>query len=225
MREDQIGATQCYGSSVAEAVLLDLDRTLVDLQSYTDYDAAWAAVQEHVPADLIPEALETGWSSATRACMGVLAALPDGDLWWTISNLIAEFEAAAIPSSVTMPGAYAFAYNLRDSARAVVTLLPVDVARDVLVQHNIDIPIVLGRDPKIRPKPSGDGLRRALELLEVPPTNSVMIGDSTWDAAAAVDAGVPFMGVHSPQSEFGEQFPDVVAHESLADVFIALHRG
>jgi phosphoglycolate phosphatase-like HAD superfamily hydrolase len=207
------------------AVLLDLDRTLVDLQSYTDYDQAWQAVQPFVPSDLTLNVPETGWSSATRACMGVLAALPESDLWWKISGIIAEFETAAIAQSVLMPGAHAFAYSLRTSARAVVTLLPEDVARDVLVQHDLDIPIVIGRDPRIRPKPSGDGLRRALELLDKPANDAVMIGDSTWDAAAAADAGVTFIGVHSPLTEFSEQFPDVTAHDSLAEVFVALYRG
>ena len=206
-------------------MLLDLDRTLVDLQSYTDYDQAWRAVQPYVPSDLTLNVPETGWSSATRACMGVLAALPESDLWWKISGIIAEFETAAIAQSVLMPGAHAFAYSLRTSARAVVTLLPEDVARDVLVQHDLDIPIVIGLDPRIRPKPSGDGLRRALELLDKPADDAVMIGDSTWDAAAAADAGVTFIGVHSPLTEFSEQFPDVTAHDSLAEVFVALYRG
>jgi phosphoglycolate phosphatase-like HAD superfamily hydrolase len=214
-----------YCSIMVGAVLLDLDRTLVDLQSFTDNDAAWAAVQPLVPVDLPLDVPQTGWSSATRACMGVLAALPDGELWWTISNRIAEFETAAIEQSVAMPGAYAFAYNLRESARAVVTLLPVDVAQDVLARHSIDIPIVIGRDPQIRPKPSGDGLRRALELLGEPADGAVMIGDSTWDAAAAADAGVEFIGVHSPSSEFAEQFPGIQSHETLADVFISMYRG
>jgi len=198
---------------------------LVDLQSFTDYDQAWQAVQNYVPADLIPSVPETGWSSATRACMGVLAALPDGELWWKISGIIAEYETAAIEQSVAMPGAYAFVHSLRASPRAVVTLLPQDVARDVLVQHDMDIPLVVGRDPRIRPKPSGDGLRHALESLKTPASDAVMIGDSSWDAAAAADAGVQFIGVHSPREEFADQFPDVATHETLADVFVALYRA
>jgi len=207
------------------AVLLDLDRTLVDLQSYTHYDSAWHDVQRHLPHDLVLAGPDTGWSSATRSCMGVLAALPDGELWWTISNIIAEYETAAIGASVAMPGAFAFAHSLRTSARAVVTLLPEKVAREVLAKHNIDIPVIIGRDPLIRPKPSGDGLRQALELLEMTAADAFMIGDSTWDAAAAADADVTFIGVHSPREEFADQFPDVAAYETLADVFLALYRG
>ncbi len=206
-------------------VLLDLDRTLVDLQTYTDYDAAWEEVQLHLPSEVILAGPETGWSSATRSCMGVLAALPDGDLWWTISGIIARYEAVAIEQSVAMPGAFAFAHSLRMSPRAVVTLLPEDVARDVLTAHQIDIPIVIGRHPQIRPKPSGDGLRHALDLLSVQAADAVMIGDSTWDAAAAADAGVTFIGVHSPGEEFAVQFPDVASYDTLADVFVALYRG
>ena len=45
-----------------------------------------------------------------------------------------------------------------------------------------------------------------------------MIGDSTWDALAAVDAGVAFIGVHAPPAEFAELEPAVPAYASLAEV-------
>jgi phosphoglycolate phosphatase-like HAD superfamily hydrolase len=49
-----------------------------------------------------------------------------------------------------------------------------------------------------------------------------MVGDSTWDALAALDAGVRFLGVHAPPQEFAELEPAVTAYASLAEVSGAL---
>jgi phosphoglycolate phosphatase-like HAD superfamily hydrolase len=203
-------------------VLLDLDRTLVDVQSFTDYDAAWADVRGLVDPALADSGPATGWSSATRACMGVIAALPDGDLWHQVSQTIARHEHAAVPQSVPMPGVHEFLAGLGDCPRAVITLLPEDVARAVLAHHGLDVEVVVGRDPWVRPKPSGDGLRLALELLGSGPDGAVMVGDSTWDALAALDAGARFLGVHAPPQEFAALDPAVPAYASLAEVTAAL---
>lgn len=199
-------------------VLLDLDRTLVDLQSFTDYDAAWDDVRGLVDPALADAGPATAWSSATRACMGVIAALPDGELWARVSTTIAGHELAAVPRSTPMPGVHEFVAALGERPRAVITLLPEDVARAVLAHHGIDVSVVVGRDPRVRPKPSGDGLRLALELLGSRPDEAVMVGDSTWDALAAVDAGVRFLGVHAPPQEFAALDPAVPAYASLAEV-------
>ena len=204
------------------AVLLDLDRTLVDVQSHTDYDAAWADVRASHP-ELVPdEGPETGWTSATRACMGTLSALPDGALWHEVSDAVAVHERAAIPLSVTMPGAAQFVPALSGRPVAVVTLLPEDVARDVLRQHGLAIDVVVGRDPRVRPKPAGDGLLHALRQLGAAAGTAVMVGDSTWDAAAARDAGVGFVGVHAGRTEFARDFPEVPVVETLADVLVRI---
>lgn len=203
-------------------VLLDLDRTLVDLQSFTDYDAAWADVRGLVDPALADSGPQTAWSSATRACMGVIAALPDGELWHQVSQTIARREHAAVPQSVPMPGVHKFVAALGDRPRAVITLLPEDVARAVLAHHGLDVAVVVGRDPRVRPKPSGDGLRLALARLGTSPGDAVMVGDSTWDALAALDAGVRFLGVHAPPQEFAALDPAVPAYASLAEVSAAL---
>jgi HAD superfamily hydrolase (TIGR01549 family) len=117
-----------------------------------------------------------------------------------------------------MPGAPEFVTVLEGRPVAVVTLLPVDVATLVLQRHGMDIDLVVGRDPLVRPKPSGDGLRRALDLLGTAADGAVMVGDSTWDAGAARDAGVGFVGVHAPRSEFQTEFPDVPVCRDLGDV-------
>ncbi|WP_225828438.1 HAD-IA family hydrolase [Streptomyces naphthomycinicus] len=49
---------------------------------------------------------------------------------------------------------------------------------------------VIGSDEVPRPKPAPDIVQRALELLDVPPEQAIMIGDAPTDLASARDAGV-----------------------------------
>ena len=52
-----------------KALLLDLDRTLVDVQTFTDYESAVDDVQRALgPVDLIGVP-ETEWRSATRTAL------------------------------------------------------------------------------------------------------------------------------------------------------------
>jgi phosphoglycolate phosphatase-like HAD superfamily hydrolase len=201
------------------ALLLDLDRTLVDLQSFTDYDAAWAEVSELVDPSLGDAGPDTTWSSTTRACMGVIAGLTDPAVWRTVSATIERHERAAIVRSTPMPHLDRFLAATVARQRAVITLLPEAVARDVLAAHGVTIDVVIGRDPTIRPKPSGDGLRAALARLPLEPgAAATMVGDSTWDAAAAHDAGVGFIGVHTGHDEWAAIRPTPPVCATLLEV-------
>jgi phosphoglycolate phosphatase-like HAD superfamily hydrolase len=207
------------------ALILDLDRTLVDLQSYTDYDAAWAGVAELIDPASTGSGPDTGWSSSTRACMGVIATVDDPELWRRLSSIIEGHERAALVRSRAMPHVVEFLAATADRPRAVVTLLPATVAADVLAAHGLDIEVVVGRDPHIRPKPSGAGLQEALRLLGQSGGAATMVGDSTWDALAAADAGVGFVGVHAPPAEFAALDPPVPACATLLEVLAVLdHR-
>jgi phosphoglycolate phosphatase-like HAD superfamily hydrolase len=185
------------------ALLLDLDRTLVDLQSFTDYAAALADVQalmgDWLPAD-VPD---TDWDRPTMACMSVLHSLLGDPRWEAMSAAIAVHERAAIPRSVAMPTVLESRARLREVPTAVVTLLAPDLVPAVLLAHGIgvgsggEIDVVVGRASDVRPKPEADGLLAASAALGVAPEDAVMVGDSSWDAQAAERAGVAFVGVPS----------------------------
>ena len=58
------------------------------------------------------------------------------------------------------------------------------------------------------PKPAPDQVVRACARLGVEPSSSVMVGDSTWDEAAALAAGASFIGLTNGRaSEFGSGTP------------------
>ena len=204
----------------ASAILLDLDRTLVDLQSATDYAAALRDVQAIIGAWPEADVPDTDWDRPTQACMSVLHSLL-GDLrWHQVSDAIAVHERAACPKSFVMPTVPDALATLAIMPTAVVTLLPPDVARDVLTRNGIGIgpgqpvDLVVGRDAEIRPKPFPDGILVACELLDVRPEDATMIGDSTWDLEAAVNAGADFIGIPAGTGVFG---PDVRVARSLAE--------
>lgn len=185
----------------ARALLLDLDRTLVDLQSFTDYAAALvdvSALLDSWPDATVPA---TDWDGPTMACMSVLNALSGDERWPEISRAIARHERAAIPSSVIMPTVAEACVLLEKVPVAVVTLLAPDLVPEVLGQHGIrvgrEVDAVIGRSSDMRPKPAPDGLWAACRTLDVDPSEAVMIGDSSWDAEAARRAGVAFVGVPS----------------------------
>jgi len=209
------------GHREVSAVIFDLDRTLVDLQSYTDYAAALrdltALVGEQPGAD-VPEA---DWDTPTLSTMAILVSLTGDPRWHDASSAVAAHERAAIGQSLAMPGLESLEVALNGLPRAVVTLLPVDVAREVLGHHGVDIEVIVGRDPDIPAKPSGAGLVVAATRLGVPVSTTVMIGDSSWDHAAAVDIGAAFIGVPVSTSAFG---PDVPVADGLLAAVAAARR-
>ena len=85
------------------AVLFDLDRTLVDLQTYTDYAAALAHVEALVGAWEYPPTPATDWDTPPQRCMSILVALSGDSRWAEVSALIAAHELRAVPRSHPMP--------------------------------------------------------------------------------------------------------------------------
>lgn len=194
-------------------LLLDLDRTLVDLQSFTDYAAALDDVRALVGAWDAADVPDTDWDRPTQACMAVLHSLLGDPRWPDVSAAIAVHERAAVPAGVVMPTVMDVLDLLRAVPVAVVTLLPPDVARDALLARGIpvgpgeSVDLVVGRDARIRPKPWPDGLLAACEHLGAVPGRATMIGDATWDQEAAARAGAAFVGVPSSAAGFAPGVP------------------
>lgn len=195
------------GPHAPSAYIFDLDRTLVDLQSFTDYAAALRDLGEFADPASGASVPDADWDAPTLSTMAILVALSGDPLWEPASRAVARHERAAIPRSTPMPGLQELDSALDGAPRAVVTLLPEDVAREVLGQHGVHIDIVVGRDPQIPAKPSGAGLLVAAERMGVSVEACVMIGDSSWDRAAAMDAGAAFVGVPVSVAAFDDTVP------------------
>ena len=201
-------------------LLLDLDRTLVDLQSFTDYAAALADAQSIAGQVASVDVPETDWDRPTQACMSLLNALAGSPAWIEASASIARYERAAIPQAQVMPTVLDTLEILRGHPVAVVTLLPADVSVEVLqfcgiqVGAGAEVDLVIGRDPGMRPKPHPDGLQAACQALGRSCGEATMIGDSTWDRDAAWAAGSAFIGVPATGTDLG---PGVTLARTFAE--------
>jgi HAD superfamily hydrolase (TIGR01509 family) len=203
------------------ALLFDLDRTLIDVQSYTDYRAAFDDVEALIGRWDDPPTPPTGWDGPTRQGRGVLVALSGDHRWEAVSRLIEQHELVGVVRSRAMPGLEEALRLVRAQRCAVVTLLPDTAARAALRMHGTPFDIVAPRRPDLRPKPAPDQLVAACTLLGVEPVEAVMIGDSTWDELAAAAAGCRFIGVTNGRpSEFGAE--TLVESELAAAVASAL---
>lgn len=199
-----------------KAVLFDLDRTLIDLQTYTDYGAALEDVESMIGSWDDPPAPATDWDAPTQRCMSILVALSGDPRWDNVSEAIAFHEMAAVTASHAMPRLEEALELAQDIPRAVVTLVAEAPARAVLARHGVDIPVLVPRRPDLRPKPAADQLLEACRLLDVAPSVTVMIGDSTWDAEAAAGAGCGFVGVAATRDGANRFGSGVIAAGDLA---------
>lgn len=189
------------------ALLFDLDRTLVDLQSYTDYAAARHDVENLIEFRVDESTPATDWDTPTQQCMSVLVALSGDPRWEEVSGLIAAHEMRAVTRSHPMPRLPEALSASAHLPRAVVTLLAEEPARASLRRHGVDIPVLVPRRADLRPKPAPDQIIEACRLLGADPAEAVMIGDSSWDAQSAANAGCRFVGVAATAegaSRFGQ---------------------
>jgi HAD superfamily hydrolase (TIGR01549 family) len=193
----------------ARPLLLDLDRTLVDVQSFTDYPAAVADVEGEMGTIELGELPETEWASATKRAMAILVALaPDPNRWQQASDLIEVHERAAVSQAEAMPGLGEFLTATASRPRVIVTLMGPGAMDLVCDRFGIDVPLRIGRTAGLVPKPAPDQVVAACELLGVAPAAVAMLGDSTWDREAALAAGADFIGLtNGKASEFPEGTP------------------
>lgn len=178
------------------AILLDLDRTLVDVQSFTNYEAACAAVDDTLGVIEVSDLPETGWRTATHRAMALLFSLVrDPERWRLADQIIGAHELAAVKQATAMPHLQPFLAATEQRPRAVVTLMGQRAAEAVCDAFDVSIEVVVGRRIDLTSKPAPDQLVAALALLDTPAAGAVMVGDSLWDADAAIAAGVEFIGV------------------------------
>jgi len=73
---------------MSDAILFDLDRTLIDLQSFTDYGAARRDAEALITGFEGLEVPPTDWSADTVAAMALLVACSGDPRWTQVSEAI-----------------------------------------------------------------------------------------------------------------------------------------
>jgi phosphoglycolate phosphatase len=205
------------------AVLLDLDKTLVNVEDGIDYCAALTELRTLLPGAVGDVGVETSWGRCTRPVIGLLGALAGMPDWPTASAIVERFEVAGVERSAPMPGLDELLATIDPDRTAIVTLLgPAATAATIEGHLAIHPAVVVARDPSLRPKPAPDQALEALRRLGVPAEEAVMVGDSEVDEATARAAGIGFIGVTNgrPDHRFG---PDTIVVADLRGVAAWLH--
>jgi phosphoglycolate phosphatase len=201
-------------------ILLDLGKTLVNLEDYVDFcsalrdfrriastegstDRSVAAILPNVPTEYLSECAK----EVTR----LLVSLPR-DLWDQFSRILSNYEVQGVALSKPMPHLDEFTQVLQrlrgmGAKTAVVTLFSKEAADLALRRYSIYVDAVIARKPGLRPKPYPDQVIEALKVLNVDPTLAVMIGDAEWDEEAALAAGVGFIAVTNGRRIHGFRKP------------------
>lgn len=174
-------------------LLLDLDKTLVNVEDFTDYCSALRELEARGFAAM-STGPETYWGKCTKKVMDILISL-SGDEWIEANKMVERYEIEGAERAVQMPYLQYFLANTINMPKAIVTLLGVAATKRVLERFNIAVNAVVAREPGIKPKPHPDPVIKALSLLGASPGEAVMIGDSEWDELSAQAAGVRFIAV------------------------------
>jgi HAD superfamily hydrolase (TIGR01509 family) len=204
--EEQDAVLRLLGST--QAVLFDFDGPICDLFG--------GAPTDHV-AEQVKRAARPVWTPLdpqVEACgdsHGILRRLrdmydrrPPGELdpgpLARAEEIVAEFEAQAVPHAHMAPHTDTLVNRLRDLGVQLV-----------IVSNNAEGPIraylelnglgpafagVFGRDPMdaARMKPDPDCVKRALEHLRLPGSECLLVGDQITDLKAARSVGALFLG-------------------------------
>jgi HAD superfamily hydrolase (TIGR01509 family) len=182
-----------HPSSRFRAVLFDLDGVLVD-----SYEVWFAAVNTlrvrfGFPA-LTREQMNAVWGQGVgddlrnlypgRTREEVLKAYEDA-LPAAIGRMVVNSEARTALEGLARRGV----------KRSVVTNTQASLAGGVLRRVGLDVHVdaCVAVAPGLREKPAPDMLLKALELLGVPATEALMVGDTDYDQKAAEAAGTAFL--------------------------------
>ncbi|RVU49749.1 phosphoglycolate phosphatase [Rubrivivax rivuli] len=179
------------------AAIVDLDGTMVD--TVGDFEAAiglaWADLGLHpVGRDFIVRTVGKGSEHLIAQCLaavGAPAALQQ-PAWERYQH---HYLAINGRHSAVYPGVVEGLQALRAAGLRLVCLTnkPGAFARPLLASKGLDghFELVFGGDAFAHKKPHPLPLLKACEALGTPPSRTLMVGDSSNDAAAARAAGCP----------------------------------
>ena len=182
-----------------EAVLLDIDGTLVD-SNYVHVDAWSRAFREaghEVPSWRVHRSIGMDGSKLLEALVGS----SDSALAQEAKTLHGEYYAAASKTLEILPGARELLaeLNTREVTVVLATSAPeseLSTLRDLLEVEDSVAVVTSGEDAEVA-KPEPDIIGAALERAGVDAEHAIMVGDSVWDIESAGRAGVRAIGVLS----------------------------
>ena len=174
---------------VFDAVLFDMDGTLID--STAAVLRAWNmwAVEHGLPADV-----QTGWHGVPSA--SVVRAVLEADRHEAAIARINELEIAEIDDIVVLPGAIEALAALRGAKNAIATSCTVPLAQARLTAAQLTPPSVLvTADDVVHGKPSPDPYLEAARRLGVDPGQCLVVEEAPAGLQSARAAGCATLAV------------------------------
>jgi phosphoglycolate phosphatase-like HAD superfamily hydrolase len=190
------------GTSMVDAVIFDLDGTLVDTND-AHVQAWYSAFRDlgyDVPRSRIVREIGKGGDKLVPSILGEEGEARDGEALRAAHGVhfltIAKKEKFRV-----FPGTEALMGELRRRgiATAVATSSKKEQLDAVAASSGLDVTplvdaVVTGSDAS-ESKPAPDLVHAALAKLGSDPRRSVMVGDTPYDGQACARAGVPFLGL------------------------------
>jgi len=192
------------------AVLFDLDGVLID--SYE----AWfklvnAAARQFRAPDIDRERFQATWGQ------GIDADVKDFFPGETAESVTAFYEKHLLDHDDAIkvaPDAHDVLRALRDGEIpcGVVTNTPTFLARDILAWAGLIglVGVTVGAEPDVRAKPAPDCIEIACRALEITPEQTLVVGDSDFDAKAAHAARAQFSAFRPPTGRGLQNLRDVL---------------
>jgi mannitol-1-/sugar-/sorbitol-6-phosphatase len=174
---------------VFDAVLFDMDGTLID--STAAVIRAWNmwAVEHGLPADV-----QNGWHGVPSA--SVVRAVLEADRHEAAIARINELEIAELDDIVVLPGALEALAALRGARNAIATSCTVPLAQARLTAAQLTPPSVLvTADDVLHGKPSPDPYLEAARRLGVDPAGCLVVEDAPAGLKSARAAGCATLAV------------------------------
>lgn len=185
-------------------VLFDLDGTLAELR-FKAQEAKLAVIREIEALGLTMDNITSNdhmqiiFDKVEERIMKDGMEMSYEQVLGRLTKVIERYEVEAAEESVLAPDAAIILNRLRKGGcvLGIVTNTGRRAAELFLSRSNLNdsFDVVITRNEIKRLKPSGDGLRKALQIMSLSAGESLYVGDSVLDVAAAKDAGVDMAAV------------------------------
>lgn len=199
-----------------EAIIFDLDGTLLDTKSLIDKSVIYTFEKFRPGYQLTDEEIDSFFGPTLYQSFGKYASSDE-----ELEQMVAAYREYNIPHHDEMVKAFPGAKELCKSLKKKgYKLAVVSSKKTDLVKHGLEIcslsdyfEVVIGFEQCSNPKPAPDGINMALNELEITnPAKAIYVGDTANDIIAGQNANVKTCGVlyATHPEEFIESTPDYV---------------
>lgn len=187
-----------FEPSAVQALLFDLDGTLIDSTADLANSGNWLRVKHGLPAHSV-EKVASFVGDGVESLVRRLLERPEGPIEAEVEEFKHHYHDHCLDETRLYPGVAATleALQARGFRMAVVTNKPERISRHILQGLKVDrrFGSVIGGNSCAHKKPHPEPLLKACAELGCAPASAAMIGDSRVDIEAGKNAAMPSIGI------------------------------